>query len=161
MSDRPVYEWELEGSLHVWHYPERVKGMEGWHLNADEPACRSMADLVDRMLASEGEVQRRIPVSAPGRMRGAPGHRWEPATKLLLRFPNGEAEDDHWHLELREGNVLALTLGAAKLRQFKESLLSLPHWKDDYALGPDVELRRAPGRERWRRECLWFWTKVE
>ena len=158
MGDNPLYQWEMEGSLHVWHYPERVKGMEGWHLNADEPGCRSLADLVDRMLAAEGQVERRIPVSVPHR---ALGKGWEPATKLLLRYLQGEGDDNHWHLELRDGNVLALTLGAAKMRQLKDSLLGLPLWKDDFALGPDVDLRRAAGRGRWNRECLWFWTKVE
>jgi hypothetical protein len=161
MGDTAFNSWRLEGVLHVWHYPERVKGLEGWHLNADALACRSIAELIDRMLAAQWKTRRAIPVSVPGRMLVGPGHEWKPATQLLLRYPKEEVDENFWQLELAEGDTLGLTLGAKKLHQFRESLQGLPTWKDDFAIGPEVDIRRAADRERWHRERLWFWTKVE
>lgn len=161
MSGMSVDLWRPEGRLHVWHYPEGVKGMEGWHLNADATACRNIADLIDRMLATEWATHRTLPVTVPDQNRMGKGVVIRYAAKLLLAYPNGEVDDSHWQLELREGDVLALTLGAAKLRRLRQSLLELPDWNDDYALGPDVDTNRAAGRERWCRECLWFWTKID
>jgi hypothetical protein len=164
MGDAAVDSWELEGRLHVWHYPKPVKNLEGWHLNADTAACKSMADLVDRMLAAEWQTHKRIPVSVPRRMLVARWQPWEPASALLLRCPKDQVEDTFWHAELTEGNVLALTVGTAKLRDVQKSLLGLPKWKDDFALGPDVDWKRRNNhaeRARFGSECLWFWTKVE
>ena len=165
MGDAAVDRWKLEGRLYVWRFPERVKGMEGWHLNADAPACKSMTDLLDRMFAAEWKTQKHIPVSVPKRMLVGGGHKWEAVSELLLRYPKGEVEDNFWHTELLEGNILLLTAGAAKLRDLRQSLVGLPAWKDDFAIGPDVQWSCRRGkyeeRQRFLAECLWFWTKVE
>jgi len=165
MDNTSVYQWKLQGHLHVWHYLPRVRSLEGWHLNADATACTSLVDLVDRMLATEEKALKRIPVRVPARMLVAPGHPWKPASELVLRYPRNEVEDEFWHLELEPNNVLTLTLGTAKLREFRQSLLELPHWKDDFAIGPPVPWHRGrsanAARARFDAECLWFWTKVE
>ena len=163
-DDSQVYQWRLQGRLHVWQYLPRVRGLEGWHLNADTPACTSMADLVDRMLRAGEKTHKRIPVSVPPHMLVGQGQPWKPVAELLLRYPYGEVEEDFWQMGLGEGDVLTLTVGSARLREFSESLLGLPHWKDDFALGPQASgdrRARQDAERRFANECLWFWTKVE
>ena len=162
--ERTVYQWKLEGRLHVWHYLPRVRGLEGWHLNADAPACTSLADLIDRMLATEGKTHKRIPVRTPAHMLVGPGHPWKPASELFLRYAGNEVEDEFWHLELDSQNVVTLDVGTAKLIELRQALLDLPHWKDDFAIGPEINFKRNNNRAeraRFAAECLWFWTKVE
>jgi hypothetical protein len=164
MAVSSVYQWILEGKLHVWYYLPRVKGLDGWHLNANTMACTSIVDLVDRMLGADGKSQKRIPVSMPARMLVGPGHPWKSVSALVLRYPMGEVEDDFWHMELVEGDVVTLTVGSASLRELRQSLLNLPNWKDDFALGPKATGNRLDKRAaeiRFPIECLWFWTKVE
>lgn len=160
----PVYHWRLQGRLHLWRFLPNVKGLEGWHLNADAPACASMADLLDRMLSAEAKTHKRIPVSVPARMLVGQGHPWKSITEFVLCYPHGEVEEDFWQMALAAGDVLTLTLGSASLREFQESLLGLPHWKDDFALGPKASGDRRTRKDAERRfadERLWFWTKVE
>lgn len=165
MAKSAIYTWKLHGRLHIWSYLPPVKGLEGWHLNADATACTSIIALVDRMLGAEGQSQKRIPVGVPARMLVGREHPWKPVSELFLRYPLGEVEDDLWHIELGEGNVLILTVGPAKLREFRQSLRGLTEWKDDFAIGPTVQWqsRRSSktARKQFAAECLWFWTKVE
>ncbi len=165
MIESAVYAWKLQGRLHVWCYLPPVRGLNGWHLNADAATCTSLIDLVDRMLGAEGKSHKRIPVIIPVQMRIGQGHPWTPVSELILRYPQGEVEDDFWQIELGEGNVLTLTVGRGKLQELRESLQGLPHGKDDFALGPTVpweSVRRSKAaRTRFAAECLWFWTKIE
>jgi hypothetical protein len=161
MDEQSVYAWTLKGCLRVWHYLPPVKGLEGWHLNADAIACTSLVDLIDRMLKAEERTQMHIPICVPSRMLVAPGHPWKSMAELLLVSPKGDVGDEFWHLELVERNVLKLTVGTAKLREFSQSLLDLPQWKDDFALGPTVSTNNRSVQRQWASECLWFWTKVE
>jgi len=164
MTEAAVYHWKLHGHLHVWHYLPPVKGLAGWHLNADATACASLVDLIDRMLAKDEKSQMHIPVSVPTRMLVGPGHPWKPVSELFLRYSTGEVEAEFWHLEQGPNDALTLTVGTAKLREFRQALLNLPHWKDDFAIGPEINAKRdnnSAERARFAVECLWFWTKVE
>ena len=164
MDTTAVYTWRLQGHLYVWQYLPPVKGLLGWHLNADATACASLIDLVDRMLAAEGNANKRIPVSVPANMLAGRGYPWKPVSTLFLRYPASEVEDEFWHIELDRANVLTLTVGTSKLREFRQSLMGLPQWKDDFAIGPVFHTERYQNRverTRFDAECLWFWTKVE
>lgn len=164
MSSLPVYQWKLAGQLYLWHYVPRVKGLLGWHLSADNKACESMVDLLDRMLAVAEKSEKRIPVGVPARMFVGAGNPWQPISEFLLQYPVGEVEDDYWHMKQAGEKTLALTIGRGKLIEFKKSLSELPQWKDDFALGPTVSgnrKSRKADQQRFDAECLWFWTKVE
>lgn len=154
MGDITVERWRLEGHLYIWHYPKQKKGGEGWHLSADALACQSVANLVDRIFDSRWKEQKRIPVTTPGKLR----ENQESVSALLLRYPKQEVEENFWHAEHKEGNVLTLTLGYAKLRAFQEGILGLPQWRDDYALGPESVKGQKPAD--YETQALWLWTKV-
>jgi hypothetical protein len=159
-----VYPWKLQGRLHIWQYLPSIKGLKGWHLNADATACASLIDLADRMLASEEKSYMRIPVHMPANMLVGRGHSWKPVSELCIRYPRSEVDDEFWYIELDPQNVLTLIVGKAKLWEFRESLLGLPNWKDYFAIGPVSNPKRrhnSAERARFDAECLWFWTKVE
>ena len=158
-----VYRWKREDHLFLWRYTEAPQ--QGWQLSADATACASIVDLVDRMLAADGPTHKRIPVSVPARMRVFPGLEWEPASALMLRYPKGQTEDEHWHAERANGAELVLTVGAAKLHQLRDAMLEMPNWKDDFALGPEIDEMRNRRRNHGERpgsvsQCIWFWTTV-
>ena len=73
MPDPAVEKWRLNGCAHLWRYVNPGSGMRGWHFNADEFACVSISDLVDRMLASPWKSSKRFPISVPAVMTVNPG----------------------------------------------------------------------------------------
>ena len=152
MPDPHVEEWNLEGTLSVWRYVPRLKNMDGWHLSAEETACRSLADLIDRILASPWPNRKRVPVQMPPTIRHVDGAPLVAAPSLTLCYPAGIAPDDHWHLRLTE-SALTLTVGESKLRELQRNLLGLPWWRDDFAMRPEE-------RTLYDDMSLWFWTKI-
>jgi hypothetical protein len=127
--------------------------MEGWHLNADEAACHSMADLMDRMLVAEWKPQKLIPVTVPRVMKNNRGVSWFPAPALRLRYAGDEAEADYWYIELQE-TELEIIAGRKRLLELNQSFLGLPKWDDDFAIRPQ-------DRNLWDTMSLWFWTKID
>jgi hypothetical protein len=102
MSDPALQTWNLQGHLHLWRHTKRCNGMEGWHLNADEAACRSMADLIDRMLVASWKPQKLIPVTVPRVMKNCPGVPWASAPALRLCYTGEEVDESYWYMQLQE-----------------------------------------------------------
>ena len=159
MPDPEVEQWRLKGELHLWRYVDPGRGNRGWHLNADKTTCESLTDLIAKMLASPWKTSKQIEVTVPKSMRNNPDRKWISASTLLLIFSREENNPDLWELKA-EANLVQLTLGREKLIELQQSLVGLPDWKDDFAIGPTVNMRRVEDRKLWDAMCLWFWTKI-
>jgi hypothetical protein len=143
MSDQLVDRWKQAGSLYLWRYAAARRDYEGWHLTADADACRSILDLLDRMLAAPYSSRKEISLGrvAEGVTRvvgcNAPVR---PATTLILVAPRGERPEE-WSITAA-GNRVTLWSGQEGLRALRAGLEAIERGEGDYSFG-------APP--------LWFW----
>jgi len=150
-----VWEWKQEGRLSVWRFHINADNYEGWHLNGDVPACSSLVDLIERMSASRHPTWRKL-LLVPECPRPILNARWSATRALTIAFPQRKTEPNYWEL-LPKGDELTLTLGHSKLRELHDAIAEVALC-DGYAIGPDVDLRKTEGKNRWNRECLWIWA---
>src|SRR3712207_2285031 len=107
MPDEHVNRWRQEGRLYFWRYTENTRNYPGWHLTADDLCCRSLADLIERMLSARGRPRKPLAVTPPTREvlrvpnnRGGEA-RWKAPAGLLLEYPKGKVGDEYSELEER------------------------------------------------------------
>ena len=148
----------MQGNLYLWRFEWNQRTMRGWHLHVDDSASESVADLIDRMLVSEKPCRKVIDVVPEWPLRGNPDAPWHAASQLVLVYAKEEVEPDYWLAELKS-DILHLTLGMDKLQELKAGVIGVPLGKDDYAIGPNVNHAKMTGKERWRNERIWFWSR--
>lgn len=153
-----IGEWQQQGKLSVWHYPDARRDWLGWHLSASREARRSVGELLSLMRVSPVAVRCTLTLFPERLAVVNPSARWASASSLTLSFLP-DAASDMWQLD-SEGNRLTLLLGADKLGALQVAIvtLSLTPGGDDYALGPDTDARKGARRDRIERQRLWFWA---
>lgn len=149
MPDENVDRWRQEGRLYFWRYTENTRNYPGWHLTADDPCCRSLADLIERMLSARWGSRKLLVVTPPTKkVLGVPNNRggearWRAPGGLTLNYPKGKVSDEYFKLEEHAGEII-LSAGRHKLELLKECVLKVPRGEGDYAI--------TVGETR-----LWFW----
>ena len=157
-DSKPIWEWKMQGSLYLWRFDRNGRNFDGWHLHVDDAASASIADLIDRMLASEKLCRKVIDVVPERPLPVDPDLPWYAASQLVLIYAREEVEANYWLAELKS-DKLHLTLGTDKMQELKAGVVGVPLGKDDYAIGPDVNHAKMTGKERWKHECIWFWSR--
>ncbi len=156
-ASMPIWKWRMQGNLYLWRFEGDLRNMPGWHLHVDDLASASIADLIDRMLASEKPCRKVVDIVPERPLPVNPDSPWHAASQLVLIYAREEVEPNYWLAELMSSK-LHLTLGTNKLQELKAGVIGVPLGKDDYAIGPNVNLAKMTGRERWKHECIWFWS---
>ncbi len=152
MSDANVERWKQEGHFYLWKYEENTRNYPGWHMNSDNEGCRSLAELIDRMLKAQWSSQKLLNVTLPtARVLCVPNNRggearWKAPQFLVLKYAKGKVEDDHFIFEKQE-NGIVLSVGRQMLEQIREGIVGILQGKGDYAIGD-------------RDNGLWFWWQV-
>ncbi len=59
------HDWKQSGQIALWHYAERNRNYEGWHLTANDQGCGSLSDLIDAMMIDGEGATRSIHIVAP------------------------------------------------------------------------------------------------
>lgn len=128
-----VDEWRQEGRLFVWRYLELRHHWRGWHFTADPVGCRSVRNLLDRMVGEE------------------PCHRTlriEPVTDAILRVPNFGNEAAGAFAKLRidydpafqdlaivpDGEALSMTIGDRRLRKLSAAFAEVEVGGGDFGI---------------------------
>ena len=149
MPDINVERWKQEGHFYLWKYEENTRNYPGWHMHADKEGCCGLTELIDRMLESQWGSQKILDVTPPtARVLSVPNNRgrearWIVAQFLVLKYPKGKVEDEHFIFE-KQANGVVLSVSQQMLEQLREGIIGIPHDKGDYAIGD-------------RHNRLWFW----
>jgi hypothetical protein len=140
--------WRQAGHLYLWQYRENSRRYAGWHLTADDAACVSLLDLLDRLEQLSDCV---LAVTRPtAQVLAVPNFpplvHWSAPKVLRLIFSREEA----WDIRSVAEEV-TLMLGPAMLGELRNGIAGIPQGKGDYAIRPsNVE----PDQE------LWLWWMV-
>lgn len=111
-----VNDWQQEGRLFVWRYPNARRGWSGWHFTGDPAGCRSIRNLLDRMYG--GDICHR-------------SLKLSPVTQAILSVPNYQFKTDGRFDKLRieyrpdfadlslatDESRLVMTVGKERLRK--------------------------------------------
>jgi hypothetical protein len=143
-----VSEWRQEGRLFVWRYPELRQKWRGWHFTADPVGCRSVRNLLDRMLGGEA-CHRSL--------------RTEPVTDAILRVPNFgdktvgafrklriEYEPAFQDLRiLPSGEALSMTVGERRLRKVAAAFAAMEVGGGDFEIATSDSRKSEPWMFWW------------
>lgn len=145
MSDPGVNRWKPRGRICVWKHQQRHVD---WNIAADDAACDSLLDLLDRMNAAKWPSQRALALVKPERTAtNAPVRQAVFASELILKNRKGSGPDDFWLLEAK-GTTVTLTVGPSRLQQLRDAVTDMKNGGGDYAIGCE----QSP---------LWVWWFVE
>jgi hypothetical protein len=142
-----VAQWKQAGRISLWRYVEHSRHFPGWHLNADQDGCQSLARLLELFsidcagsrtveLAAPTEAQLRVPNN-----KGGLAPCIAPA-KLKITFSQ---EPDHWSFP-PETEPATLAVGKIWIEAIRQGLADIPMRRGDYSVGP-----------RQSSLPLWFW----
>jgi hypothetical protein len=111
MSDPAVNRWKQRGRICLWKHQQRHTN---WNLAADDVACESLLDLLDRMKAGRWPSQKSVALVKPERTAThAPDRPALFATELILKYRKGEIAADFWMLESTGANTVMAILATS------------------------------------------------
>lgn len=142
-----VSEWRQQGQLFVWRYRQPRQAYRGWHFTGDPAGCRSMRNLIDRMVG------------------GAPCHRTlelARVTQAVHEVPGFLGPIDRHHPRLRveyrpdatelrlevEGDRLTMAAGGPAFSKLGAAFASVEIGGGDLGMRPSDDRKADP----W-----WFW----
>ncbi len=160
MADPSVKRWRQSGKVYLWRYRDNSRNYPGWNMTTDVAGCSSLLELLDLIDAARWSCTAAIRVSRPtpeilnmvGNMAGAA--RWSSRGTFVLRVPKGKVTEDHWDVRV-DARTVTLTLGVARLPEFRQAVIDLQQGEGDFGLGPpdESDLHDAA----FDRQCLSFW----
>ena len=136
-----------ESAVYLWTYAESSRNFAGWHLTADEAACRALLEAIDQLADSDSLTTATQPPTAailaiPNNRRAAV----RAGSRLTVR---AESERGAWRLAESAGEV-TIVVGPDRLEALRRGIHDVRRGRGDYSLGADY--KRASRDQR-----LWFW----
>jgi hypothetical protein len=143
----PTYpdRWAQRGIVYLWRYRTGTGNYPGWHLTAEDAACLSLDELLQRLCGSPRGRPVTISTTKPTpTVLAIPNHgtNIRSVPKLMLDFDPARPPD-HWHLATADGE-LTLELGLGSVNDLAKGLSDIRAGQGDYCIGS-------------RRQKLWFW----
>ena len=118
-------------------------------MTADTAGCRSLADLIERMLSARWDSQKSLVVTSPSKAilrvpnnRGGEA-RWTAPKLLVIKCPKSKVVGNYSHLE-ELGNGVVISGAEELLGLLKTSVLKILKGEGDYS----IEIGETQ---------LWFW----
>ncbi len=147
MCDR-VAEWRQDGQIFVWRYPKRNKHAGEWHFTGDPAGCRSICDLIDRMVGGEachrtmrlGQVTPAIS-SVPNYGETKPDRFC--SMRVAFRPDAGEVT------MVEDGDRLFLTFGNEQMCDLRAAFADVEVGNGDFGIAPSDDRRT----KSW---CFWW-----
>lgn len=128
--------WQQAGKLYVWRYAAPGRSRKGWHFTADLAGCRSMIDLIARMVAASGASHRTLQLgSVTPAIWTVPNFgppRRDQFGKLRLEY---SPERDALSLDVIDGR-LTLRLGERRSAALSTAFAEVSVGLGDFGLAP-------------------------
>ncbi|QRN53608.1 hypothetical protein [Dyella caseinilytica] len=145
MSDE-LSGWQLQGRVSLWRYVNPSRSFCGWHLSADDAACKALMQLISYLSESSADAYRTIIITPPTeRVLGVVNARSaavQSISKLRLSY---SSTPDSWSF-VTDQQICTLIIGEMWWTKLADAIELMSRGTGDFCIGP----KRSEDQ-------LWFW----